>query len=316
MSTVAVIMPTHGRNPYLGIAVESVIAQSFEPWRLTIVCDGAAQETAHEAEAFARRDSRIRVLRQARAGVAAARNRGLDDLEPAVDAVAFLDHDDRWLPRTLATLVHALRHAPDGCIGAHGIARYVDASGAPLLPGELESHLRRRRGVTDGRLTEWPIDRPTTFANLVFTCCIPVGTALIRRSALARVGRFDERAVPADDYDMWTRLARLGAYAFVDEVVMEYRRHAQPTWARPRGIGRGSAYVRRKMIESPENTPEQAQQARDGYRFCAAMTMRHHAAEAIRLGAERDFWAASRQWARAASHLGAYVRGSPGPWHR
>jgi hypothetical protein len=61
---------------------------------------------------------------------------------------------------------------------------------------------------------------------------------------------------------------------------------------------------------------EQAQQARDGYRFCAAMTMRHHAAEAIRLGAERDFWAASRQWARAASHLGAYVRGSPGPWHK
>jgi glycosyltransferase involved in cell wall biosynthesis len=316
MSIVGVIMPTHGVNPYLGAAVESVVAQTFGEWRLTIVGDGAAEETAREAESYAKRDARIRVVRQARAGVAAARNRGLEELASGVDVVALLDHDDRWLPGTLSTLVRALRSAPDDSVGAHGIARYIDAAGAPLLPGKLEGELRRRRGVANGRLTEWPIDSPTTFANLVFTCCIPVGTALIRRSALARVGRFDERAVPADDYDMWSRLARLGAFAFVDEVVMEYRRHAQPTWVRPRGIGRGSAYVRRKMIASPENTPEQARQARDGYRFCAAITIRHAAAEAIRLVANRDFWAASRQWARAASHLGAYVRGGPGPWHK
>jgi glycosyltransferase involved in cell wall biosynthesis len=315
MSIVAVIMPTHGRNPHFHAAVESVIAQTYDRWRLTIVCDGAAPETASEADAYARRDARIRVVRQARAGVAAARNRGLEDLALAVDFVALLDHDDRWLPGTLGVLTGALRAAPDRFVGAHGIARYIDAAGAPFRPGELESDLRRRRGVQDGRLTDWPCDRPTTFANLVFTCCIPVGTALIRRSALAAVGRFDERAVPADDYDMWSRLARLGDFAFVNQVVMEYRRSGQPTWTRPRGIGRGSAYVRRKMIASRDNTPEQAEQAKDGYRFCAAFTMRHAAAEAIRLGVQRDFWAASRQLARAASHLGAYVRGGPGPWH-
>ena len=254
-------------------------------------------------------------MRQARAGVAAARNRGLDELPPVADLVALLDHDDRWLPGTLATLTRALRAAPDGSVGAHGLARYVDGAGAPLRPGEPQSELRRRHGVKDGRLTEWPADMPTTFANLVFSCCIPVGTALVRRPALARVGRFDERAVPADDYDMWSRLARLGEFAFVDEVVMEYRRHVQPTWARPRGFGRGSAYVRRKMIVSPDNTPEQARLAKDGYRLCAAFTIRHAAAEAIRLGAKRDLCAASRQVARAASHLGAYVRGGPGPWH-
>jgi hypothetical protein len=114
---------------------------------------------------------------------------------------------------------------------------------------------------------------------------------------------------------MWSRLARLGEFAFVDEVVMEYRRHAKPTWARPRGVGRGSAYVRRKMIVSLDNTPEQARQAKEGYRLCAAFTIRHAAAEAIRFGAMRDVCAASRQVVRAASHLGAYVRGGPGPWH-
>jgi glycosyltransferase involved in cell wall biosynthesis len=315
VSTVAVIMPTHGRNRHLRAAVDSVLAQTFTTWQLTIVCDGAAEETAREAEACARRDARIRVMRQPRAGVAAARNRGLDELGPAADLVALLDHDDRWLPGTLMTLTRALGDSPERFVGAHGIARTIDEAGSPLRPGELESELRRRRGVENGRLTEWPPERPTTFANLVYTCCIPVGTAIVRRSALARAGRFDERAVPADDYDMWSRLARLGELAFVDEVVMEYRRHDEPTWARPRGIGRGSAYVRRKMITSRDNTPAQAQQAKKGYRFCAALTIRHAATEAIRLGARRDFWSASRELVRAASHLGAYVRGGPGPWH-
>ena len=313
--TVGVIMPTHGRGAYLRDAVESVLAQTFERWQLTIVCDGATEEAVREAEAFAAGDARIRVVRQARAGVAAARNRGLDALSPAVDCVALLDHDDRWLPVALATLTRALESAPERFVGAHGIARTIDRDGGPLLPGVLEGQLRRRQGVLGGRLAEWPPGRPTTFANLVFTCCIPVGSALIRRSALERVGRFDERAVPADDYDMWTRLARLGEFAFVDEVVLEYRRHGQPTWVRPRGIGRGSSYVRRKIVASRDNTPEQAEQARRGYRLCAALTVRHAASEAIRLGFRSDLRAAARHLVTAALHLGAYVRGGPGPWH-
>jgi glycosyltransferase involved in cell wall biosynthesis len=313
--TVGVIMPTHGRGAYLREAVETVLAQTFDRWQLTIVCDGATEEAARHAEACAAGDARIRVVRQARAGVAAARNRGLDELSPAVDCVALLDHDDRWLPGTLATLTRALQRAPERFVGAHGIARTIDGAGALLRPGVLESELRRRQGVLGGRLVESPPGQPTTFAHLVFTCCIPVGTALIRRSALARAGRFDERAVPADDYDMWTRLARLGEFAFVDEVVLEYRRHGQPTWVRPRGVGRGSSYVRRKIVASPDNTPEQADTARRGYRLCAALTVRHAAFEAIRSGVRSDLRAAARHLLTAALHLGAYVRGGPGPWH-
>jgi glycosyltransferase involved in cell wall biosynthesis len=286
-----------------------------EDWTLNIVCDGAADESMDVATRFAARDPRIRIVRQPRAGVAAARNRGLQMLEPNADLVAFLDHDDRWLPGTLATLKRALESAPDTCVGAHGVARFIDEAGDLVRAGELEAELRRRRGVDGARLTEWRRDAPTTFANLVFSCCIPVGTLVIRRAALDRAGWFDERAVPADDYDMWLRLSRLGPFAFVDDVVLEYRRRARPTWVRPRGLGRGHAYVRRKAITSIDNTPEQARLAKQGYRLCADITIRHATSEAIRLALARRLWLAAQHAARAAVHLGAYLRGGPGPWH-
>jgi glycosyltransferase involved in cell wall biosynthesis len=315
MARIGVIMPTHGYNRHLAVAVNSVIQQSLEDWTLNIVCDGAAEETTQLAERFASQDKRIRTTREARAGVAAARNRGLQMLGPTHDLVAFLDHDDRWLPGTLAALARALESSPGKCVGAHGIARFVDETGTAVRAGELEADLRRRRRVHGRRLTESSTLVPTTFAHLAFSCCIPVGTALIRREVLDRVGRFDERAVPADDYDMWLRLSRLGDFAFVDEVVMEYRRHDQPTWVRPRGIGRGHPYVRRKAITSVDNTPEQVELAKQGYRFCAEVTIRHAASEAFRLAGKGHFMAAARQLVRAAIHLGAYVRGAPGPWH-
>jgi glycosyltransferase involved in cell wall biosynthesis len=315
MPAVGVIMSTHGQNPYLATAVESVIAQSLPDWTLNIVCDGSTKETVRVAESFAARDKRVRVLRQARAGVAIARNRGLEELGPRVELVAFLDHDDRWLPGALDALTRTLGSGSDLCVGAHGIARFVDESGVLVRPGELEQDLRRRRGVERGRLGDWPIERHTTFANLAFSNCIPVGTVLIRRAAFDRIGGFDERAVPADDYDMWLRLARLGDFAFVDEVVMEYRQHASPTWVRPRGIGRGAPYVRRKAITCADNTTAQATQAREGFRLCEKEIIGHALSEVVRLVVGKRYRDAARQLLRASVHLGGFTLRRPGPWH-
>ena len=185
----------------------------------------------------------------------------------------------------------------------------VDESGIrPLRPGEMEEHLRRRLGIEGRRLRPWPQDRPTGFANLAFSNCIPVGSALVRSAAFDRVGSFDLRAVPADDYDMWTRLARIGDFAFVDEIVMEYRRGGAPTWQRPRG---GVAFVRRKTLASPDNTPEQARLARRGDRVSERWTVAHALQQAAALARRGDIHAVTRKLARAALHAAAYVRGAP-----
>jgi glycosyltransferase involved in cell wall biosynthesis len=309
---IGVIVTTHGDAVHLPAALDSVRGQTFAGWRLAVVCDGAAASALATARTFAARDPRISVVEQARAGVAAARNRGLDALDgqngTTDDAIAFLDHDDRWLPDTLARLAAVLSRAGAGIMGAHGLGRFIDAGGAPLRPGELEGHLRRRLGVDGDQLRPWPTDRPTEFANLVFSNCIPVGSVLVRRAALDRAGRFDPRAVPADDYDMWLRLARLGDFAFLDEVVMEYRRGDGPTWPRPRG---GAAFVRRKLLASPDNSPLQARLARRGYRFNERWTVTGALVDGSALLRRGDLYGAARKLARAAVHAAAWARGAP-----
>jgi len=312
---IGIVMPTHGANPYLDEAARSVIAQTHEAWRLVIVCDGSAPETARLADAFAARDSRIRVVHQKWAGVGRARNRGLDHLPPEVSFISLLDHDDRWLPTTLATLLGALATSSADFAGAHGLARYIDVNGQLIRAGELEGRLRQRQGIERGKPVPWPLSRPTTFANLVLGDCIPVGTALVRRTAFDSVGRFDERAVPSDDYDMWLRLTRVGAFAFVDDVVMEYRQHPKPTWVRPRGIGRGLPYLQRKTIRSAENSPQQAQVAREGYRALLRLMARYELEASISLVHKGQLRSGFRALLRSGKRASSSILGIPGPWH-
>jgi hypothetical protein len=69
------------------------------------------------------------------------------------------------------------------------------------------------------------------------------------------------------------------------------------------------------VITSPLNTSEQAAQARDGFRICERMIAERALAEGVRLARALRPAAGARQLVRAGLHLGAYLRGRPGPWH-
>ena len=92
---VSVIMPAYNAEKYIGEAIASVCAQTYENWELLILDDGSADRTAEIAQAYAQRDARIRVLRNLQnMGVARTRNRGFDLAQG--EWIALLDSDDRW----------------------------------------------------------------------------------------------------------------------------------------------------------------------------------------------------------------------------
>jgi glycosyltransferase involved in cell wall biosynthesis len=310
-----VVIPTHGGR-FLRAAVQSVRAQTFADWELVIVDDGSTDGTAEVARRLAAEDPRVRVVTNPRnTGIAAARNRGLASISPGSDYVAFLDHDDVWLPEALETLRTALIANPNAS-AAHGRATGIDALGTPI-PVPPERALRRW-GIHDGRPVEWPRERATEFANLVYENCITsTGSGLVRRKNLTVFGDFDLRAEPADDYDLWIRLARQSEIAFVDRPVLAYRSHGDQTSSRPQPPrGRGSPYVRYKMITSPDNTDEQRRLAIAAFR-----------ARQRRLFRER--WSAlGADWRRGhireiprhlvdvMARVAAFARGRPWAWHR
>jgi glycosyltransferase involved in cell wall biosynthesis len=74
-------------------AVESVLAQTYDDYELIVVDDGSGPETRKALEPFM---DRIRYIYQENAGPSAARNHGIKESDG--ELVAFLDHDDLWLP--------------------------------------------------------------------------------------------------------------------------------------------------------------------------------------------------------------------------
>src|SRR5579872_4898002 len=135
---ISIVVPAYNAEKYLRQTIDSVLAQSLTLWELLIVDDGSKDGTAAMVGEYIRKDTRIRMVRQANAGLAAARNRGFMETDPASAYITFLDADDVWEPDALETLVKTLEAHPQTPV-AHGVARYIDGSGQPCRPGEAET---------------------------------------------------------------------------------------------------------------------------------------------------------------------------------
>ncbi|KAB7647916.1 glycosyltransferase family 2 protein [Polymorphobacter fuscus] len=145
---VAVIIPfyqaTHG---LLAAAVGSVAAQRVAPGTaidIIVIDDGSPVSAASETLADLPPHCRLRVIAQRNAGVAAARNAGLDAVSSDTRFVAFLDSDDIWLDGHLAAGLAALTGGAD---------LYFDNTDNCDGTDQLSSskYLRERHGRLDPR---------------------------------------------------------------------------------------------------------------------------------------------------------------------
>lgn len=92
---ITVIVPVFNKAEYLEQALSSALSQSLHNLEVVVVDDGSEDDSLKVAHTIASADSRVRVIAQENAGVAAARNKGLEVARGAY--VAFLDPDD-WYP--------------------------------------------------------------------------------------------------------------------------------------------------------------------------------------------------------------------------
>jgi glycosyltransferase involved in cell wall biosynthesis len=281
---VSIVVPAYNSEHYVGSTIESVLAQTLSDWELVVFDDGSADGTLGVANAYARRDARVRVAQGLNSGVASARNRGLALTDPRADYVAFLDNDDMWEPYALEVLVDVLDRNPQ-YVAAHGSVRCIDADGNPVRGDDLEDRCRDRQGFRNGRLVRLQPDEPTTFGALVYhNCVVSPGAALIRRDAVVFVGGFDRATEPADDADLELRISRLGDFGFVDRPVLRWRRHPEAQSGTSRRWRTASFRIRAKTLTDPANTADQLRSSSLALRGAAVAGLRS-AAETLRRGA-------------------------------
>src|SRR5713226_1611157 len=130
MPEVTVVMSVFNGEPYLASALESIVTQSIREFDVLVVNDGSTDRGPAILDAYAGRDSRIKVIHQPNAGIAAAANRGCALVTSPY--IARMDADDVSLHNRLERQLHFLRARPDVVLLGGG-AEVIDESGNRLF---------------------------------------------------------------------------------------------------------------------------------------------------------------------------------------
>ncbi len=207
---VSVLMPVFNAAPYLAEAIESVLQQRYRSFELAVVDDGSTDDSSEIAFRYSRQaPDRVRVLRQANAGLPSARNSAIAMARG--DYFALLDADDRWRPEHLGLAMAAFDADPDVGL-VHANIRRIDAQGQPI-------DVPRRR---------WDHEPDAYVALALRREHVACPTAVFSRDCVRSVGGFDTQftGLGCEDRDLWLRIAERYRVHYLDVVVADYRVHA------------------------------------------------------------------------------------------
>jgi glycosyltransferase involved in cell wall biosynthesis len=202
MTTVSTVIPVHNGEAYLAEAIGSTLSQTHPPIEVLVVDDGSTDATPSVAREFG---DDVRYVRQDQSGVSAARNHGVQLARG--ELVAFLDHDDAWLPPKLERQVAAIES--ERATMAICALNVVDGRGTVTHTTRLkEGDLLANMLIFDGRET--------------ISCS---STGVCRREEFLRAGGFDVNLGMSADWDLLVRMLLGGKVVYVDEPLTLYRVH-------------------------------------------------------------------------------------------
>jgi len=192
---VSCILPVYNGESYLREAIESILAQTYAPLEVIVVDDGSEDATPAVAQSYGQQ---LRYVRQANAGPAAARNRGIG--MAAGQFVAFQDADDRWHPEKLA----------------RQMARFAARSELGLCSAHVQNYWIPELKEEAERFRNHP------FAHPVPGYAPP--SLLVRRTLFDTVGEFNAELRLSSDTDWYLRAVERGVVMEMLSEVLVYRR--------------------------------------------------------------------------------------------
>jgi hypothetical protein len=185
----SILLPTHNRADVLPFAVYSVLSQTVRDFELLIVGDGCTDNTLEVVNSF--QDARIRWFDLPKAPNFGYANRNIALGEARGRYVAFMAHDDLWMPDHLELLSSALER--NNAEIAYSRTLWVIPKGliAPCTfnlnhPKTLEDFLSRKRNG------------------------ISAGCFIHRRDCFDKYGYWNEELQSCGDLDMWARIIEGG----------------------------------------------------------------------------------------------------------
>ena len=201
---VAVVIPAYNAAATLAVTLESLLSQTMCRFEAVITDDGSTDATFEVAAQFARRDSRLKVVRQSNRGPAEARNAGIH--QTRAPFIAALDADDIWHRTFLEKLCSTLQRGGRDTVAAYANSRIIDMEDRVLRSAPAHRH------------SGW------VFNQLLVENFVGNGSAMMfRREPLLQVGAYEPRLHYCEDWLMALRLSACGKVAAVPEYLVGYR---------------------------------------------------------------------------------------------
>jgi Glycosyl transferase family 2 len=207
---VSVTMVVCNVDRFLREAIESILGQTFSEFEFIVVDFGSTDNSKPIISQYAASDSRVKFHEIPHCGLAEARNAAAALAQGKY--IAIMDADDVSVPERLAWELDFMEANPKvGVVG--GAVEWIDSTGRPL---QTHRHPLTDREIRSELRTHSVIWQPTAF---------------IRRDAF---GGYRGPFAPAEDYDLWLRIAERFQLANLERVVLKYRFHPSQVSLRKR----------------------------------------------------------------------------------
>jgi GT2 family glycosyltransferase len=209
MTSISVVMGVYNAAEHLAATLDSILAQTERDFECIVVDDGSTDATPEILGAYASSDPRIRIIRQSNAGLTRALIAGC--AAACGTYIARHDAGDLSDPRRFELQKRALDADPE----------IVFVSSATLFAGpELEPlQVNRSRGGALQATFIIDLDDPRT----IIDGPTHHGSVMFRRDAYERAGGYGAAFYYGQDFDLWYRLAEIGKFQAMNEVLYTAR---------------------------------------------------------------------------------------------
>ena len=238
---VSVVIPAYNAEATIEKTICSVLDQTYQHFEVLVIDDGSCDRTPELVTAIVDRDHRVSLFQQANAGVAAARNLGIQHAKG--ELIAPLDADDIWYPQNLEKQVDCILAAGDKVGLVYSWSIIVDEFDQPT--GSV--HASRIEGKVYTTL-------------LLHDFIANASSVMIRKSCLDRVGGYDptlkqQRGQGGEDWDLHLRIARQYEFQVVPNFLVGYRKSSGSMSTDSQQMARSRSLIWRKIRQQHHRAP-------------------------------------------------------------
>ena len=253
LPAISVAIPLYNKGAFIVETVESVRSQTFQNFEIVVVDDGSTDDGP--AKLAQLNDSRLRLIRQANAGVSIARTRAMREARGKY--VAFLDADDIWRPDHLFYLQKLSSRYQDAALYGND---FVEGSAATTLnepPGNIQYR------VVDDYFLECAAGRSPFYTS----------SCMVLRERALELGGFPAGNVCGEDLALWIKLAPTGPVAVSNYIGCVYRRGIDSlSWQSSyRNATDVSMVALNELLEQRDDWPDRRRQSVREYFFRLAL---------------------------------------------